>query len=271
MTTSLYSLPDFLKVVAHETRWRILTHLASSEYSVAELAIALREAPSLVADHVQMLHDRGLITQRRSLSDEHIRYYSFNLEAVRTQYFQIGEALHPALFSSSQFPRVPVTPSPKPARVLFLCTENSARSQMAEALLTSISHGTVEAVSAGSHPTQIHPYALRALAAVGIDISQKKSRHVDQFVDQTFDRVITLCDRMHESCPHVLDDTNALHWGFPDPALVQGTEEQRYRAFEQTGLQLATRIRYLLIFLEREKRWKEGEHESRVSKQKEKQ
>lgn len=257
-TTRSYSLPDFLKVVAHETRWRMLTQLAASEYSIAELSIALREPQSIVADHIQMLHDQGLITQRRSVSDEHIRYYSFDLEAVRAQYVQIGEALHPAFFSS-QFPQPPVTaPAKKIARVLFLCTENSARSQMAEALLTSISHGTVEAASAGSNPTQIHPYALRALAAVGIDINQRKSKHVDQFLDQTFDRIITLCDRMHEACLHVSNDPHCLHWGFPDPAGVQGTEEQKYRAFEQTGLQLATRIRYLLIFLEREKRRKDG-------------
>jgi protein-tyrosine-phosphatase len=144
--------------------------------------------------------------------------------------------------------------SGKSVRVLFLCTNNSARSQMAEALAHDLSRGQVEAFSAGSHPArQVHPLAVPAIARLGSDMSRHVPKHLDQFRGQTFDRIIILCDQGHEDCP-TLDSPGAIYWNMPDPVLLEGTEEQRQRAFHQLALELNTRIRLLLTLLEREKR-----------------
>jgi ArsR family transcriptional regulator, arsenate/arsenite/antimonite-responsive transcriptional repressor / arsenate reductase (thioredoxin) len=116
-----------------------------------------------------------------------------------------------------------------------------------------LSRGKVEAFSAGSHPTTIHPYALRVLARLGIDTSQLRSKHFDEFQGQSFDRIITLCDRVREVCPRFPGDPERIHWSFPNPGAVEGMEEEQYHAFEQVGLQLTTRIRLLLTLLEHEK------------------
>ena len=103
--------------------------------------------------------------------------------------------------------------------MLFLCTENSARSQMAEALLRHVSHGTVEAYSAGSQPaSQIHPLARRVMEHMGIDMRQAIPKQFRVFEGQVFDAVITVCDRVVEVCPTFPDDPEQVHWSFFDPA-----------------------------------------------------
>jgi protein-tyrosine-phosphatase len=87
---------------------------------------------------------------------------------------------------------------------------------------------------------------------MGIDIKQQRSKHLDEFRDQSFDYIVTVCDRVRESCPTFPGDPERVHWSFPDPAAVEGSEQERYHAFEQVALQLVTRIRYLLILIERE-------------------
>jgi protein-tyrosine-phosphatase len=116
-----------------------------------------------------------------------------------------------------------------------------------------LSKGKVEVFSAGSHPSTIHPYATRVLAQQGLDTSQLRPKHFDEFRGQSFDCIITLCDRVLEVCPTFPGDPERIHWSFPNPAAVQGTEDERYHAFEQVGLQLTTRIRLLLILLDRER------------------
>jgi arsenate reductase len=138
-------------------------------------------------------------------------------------------------------------------RVLFLCRENDTRSQMAEALLRLLSHGRIEVSSAGFLPTSVHPYAIKALSRIEVDISQQRAKSVDDFRSEYFDRVIALCDPERESGCCDPGDVRRDCWRFPDPVVVEGTAEEKYRAFEQTGLQLTFRIRYLLLFLQREK------------------
>ena len=142
----------------------------------------------------------------------------------------------------------------KPVRVLFLCTHNQARSQMAEALTHDLSQGQVEALSAGNHPAaQVHPLAVRAIARLGADMSRYVPKSLDRFRGQAFDRIIILCDQDHEDCP-TFDTAGVIYWNFPDPALVEGTEQERQRAFNLLATELATRIRLLLTLLEKEKR-----------------
>jgi arsenate reductase len=130
-----------------------------------------------------------------------------------------------------------------PIRVLFICTGNSARSQLAEALLQQIGGADFDVHSAGTHPRGVNPFAIAALAELGIDWSGATSKTVDQFLDQQFDYVITVCDRARETCPVFPGSENTLHWGLDDPAEVTGTDEQRHAAFVATRQELAMRLR----------------------------
>lgn len=116
-------------------------------------------------------------------------------------------------------------------RVLILCTGNSARSQMAEALVNA-RRDDWYAVSAGTQPTgQVHPYAIHALSDLGIDTGQLRSKHVQEFVGSAFDLVITVCDDANENCPIWVGQGKRVHVGFPDPAKVEGTHEEKLAAF----------------------------------------
>ena len=135
--------------------------------------------------------------------------------------------------------------------MLFLCTGNSARSQIAEALLERMSGGAVEAASAGSHPKPLHPNAVRVLRKRGIDISANRTKHLDELVAQRFDTVITLCDRVREVCPEFPSHPELVHWSVPDPALEGSTDRASYPAFVRTAAELETRIDFRLRLIDR--------------------
>lgn len=132
---------------------------------------------------------------------------------------------------------------PAPIRVLFICTGNSARSQIAEALLRDFGGADFEVFSAGTEPKGVNPFAVRVLDEIGIDWSGAQSKSVNQFVGQQFDYVITVCDRARKSCPVFPGEHNSLHWGLDDPAEVQGTDEAKLEAFRRTRTEVATRLR----------------------------
>ena len=130
-----------------------------------------------------------------------------------------------------------------PIRVLFVCTGNSARSQIAEAVLGRLGGSDFEAYSAGTEPKGVNPYTIRVLTDAGIDWSKARSKSVEEFLGQSFDYVITVCDRARQSCPVFPGSGNSLHWGLEDPAEVEGTDAERLAAFKQTYLELNQRIR----------------------------
>ena len=132
----------------------------------------------------------------------------------------------------------------KRLRVLFLCTGNSARSQIAEALFRKLSRGRADAFSAGTQPQpEVHPLALDVLRErFDIDTSSLHPKHLNQFVGEEFDYVITVCDRAAESCPVFPGDPERVHWSFEDPAAVEGDVARR-RAFESVANGLAARLR----------------------------
>ena len=130
--------------------------------------------------------------------------------------------------------------------MLFLCTGNSSRSQIAEALAERLSHGAVRARSAGSKPKTLHPNAVRVMAARGIDISRNETKSLDLFTRERFDYVISLCDKVREVCPEFPETPVALHWSVPDPAAAPGTDEETYAVFERTAVDLEARITFLL-------------------------
>lgn len=132
--------------------------------------------------------------------------------------------------------------SAAPIRVLFVCTGNSARSQIAEAVLGRVGGAAFEVHSAGTEPKGVNPYTVRILAGAGIDWSDARSKSVDDFVGQAFDYVITVCDRARQVCP-TFPAQNVLHWGLDDPAEVEGTDAAKVAAFEQTYREVMQRIR----------------------------
>ena len=244
--------PDLLKLLAHELRWKLVTALARSDHRVHELVQLLDEPMNLVSYHLRRLRDQQLVIERRSSADGRDVYYSLDLDALRTRYLASGAALHPALAASDSSAAKRTDPRPA-ARVLFLCTHNSARSQMAEGILRHLGGSRVEAFSAGSHPTKVHPDAVRVLAAMGIDISQQQSKHLDAFAGRPFDYIITVCDRVREVCPLFPNDPERIHWSFPDPAIIEDTTA-REQAFQQAAQQLLTRLRHLITLIDRQQR-----------------
>jgi len=127
-------------------------------------------------------------------------------------------------------------------RVLFVCTHNSARSQMAEGFLRHLSGGAFDVYSAGTEPGELHPLAVEAMAEEGIDISGQRAKSVDDFVRQAFDYVITLCDEANETCPFFPNARTRLHWSFPDPSTATGSHEERLAVFREVRDGIRVRV-----------------------------
>lgn len=121
----------------------------------------------------------------------------------------------------------------KKMRVLFVCTHNSARSQLAEGLTNALHGYNYEAHSAGTEPSEVNPRAVLVLLEMGIDITHHRSQSVREFLDQDFDYVITVCDHARETCPVFPGNGKLIHHSFADPAAVQGTEQEKQEAFRK--------------------------------------
>lgn len=238
--------PSFLRMAGHPLRWRLLTELTRSDRQVRELCGRLDQAQSLVSYHLGQLRAGGLVSMRRSSADRRDAYYAIDLARCGELLAAAGTALHPGLGAAPAWPSPPVPPPMASARVLFLCTGNGARSQMAQALLEQATGGRMQVFSAGSHPRRLHPNAVRAMAERGIDISGRRAKHLDEFAGQPFDDVITLCDRIREVCPEFPGQHEPVHWSIADPGAEEGTDEQTYPVFQAIASELSTRIRFFL-------------------------
>lgn len=128
-------------------------------------------------------------------------------------------------------------------RVLILCTGNSARSQMAEGLLREMAGERMEVYSAGSKPSVVNPLAIEAMRERGFDISTHRSKHLGEYLAQPFDHVITVCDNAAEGCPAFPGPARRVHWSFPDPAAVQGSEAERMEVFRSVRDDIEGRLR----------------------------
>jgi protein-tyrosine-phosphatase/DNA-binding transcriptional ArsR family regulator len=241
--------PPFIRLASHPLRWQLLQELVRSDRAVRELTDLVDEPQSLVSYHLRKLRDGGLVLARRSSADGRDSYHSIDLSACSEALQQAGGLLHPALSLAP----VPPTRSlgRRRRRVLFLCTGNSARSQIAEALLDRMSDGKVAVASAGSDPKTLHPNAVSVMRKRGIDIGANRPKHFDEFLTERFDLVITLCDRVREVCPELPSRPELVHWSIPNPALVGSTDRASYPAFERTASELETRIGFLLHQLAR--------------------
>ncbi|MEV0195327.1 metalloregulator ArsR/SmtB family transcription factor [Nonomuraea sp. NPDC050691] len=251
MAPSDEQVPPFVRLAAHEVRWRLMSELARGDLRVRELVALLGQPQNLVSYHLRQLRAAGLVTARRSSFDGRDSYYHLNLERCAQGLAETGAALHPALRSApgpaSSVAHPPVT------TLLFLCTGNSGRSPIAEALISR--HSTapdaprIEVTSAGSHPKpHMHPGAVHVMRnRYGIDIAGQRPRHLDTMTGRRFDYVITLCDKVREVTPAL--GTRQAHWSIPDPAALTADGEDSYPAFEQAAAEIDIRIRHLLPVL----------------------
>jgi protein-tyrosine-phosphatase len=240
-------------------RWQLLGDLARSDRTVHELTGLAGQPQNLVSYHLGKLREAGLVSARRSSADGRDNYYTVDLVRVGEMLSISGEALHPGLrLTPPSAPPPPPTSgrttrrAPVLARVLFLCTGNSARSQMAEALARARSGGLVEAASAGSAPKPLHPHAVRVMRDEhDIDLAGHRSKHLSEFTDEQFDRVVTLCDRVREVCPDFPGHPESIHWSIPDPAAghAHPDEPAGYQAFQQAAAEVDVRVGFLLAAL----------------------
>ncbi len=259
------AVPGFLRLTGHPVRWHVLSELARSDRQVRELTALVGQRQSLTSYHLRQLREGGLVTMRRSSADRRDAYYSLDLAACRGRLTDAGAALHPGLqLVPAELPARPVGSRVRsPARVLFLCTGNSSRSQMAEALLEQLGGTAVDVVSAGSHPKPVHPNAVRVMSERGIDIRDRRSKHVQEFAGRRFDHVISLCDRVREVCPDFPGAPAVAHWSIADPAADDTDDEQSYPAFVRTADELSTRVDFLMATIEHNHTGKEGTRHDR--------
>jgi ArsR family transcriptional regulator, arsenate/arsenite/antimonite-responsive transcriptional repressor / arsenate reductase (thioredoxin) len=244
--------PAFLRLAAHPLRWRLLTELADSDYRVRELATRVDQPQNLVSYHLRLLRDDGLVSAMRSSFDGRDSYYHLDLDRCAEALTTSGAALHPALRRDAP-PPIPPVGQQRSTRiaVLFVCTGNSARSPIAEAVLRHHTAGRVTVTSAGSRPKpHLHPNTVRVLReAFGIDVSSQQPQHLDTLAGHRFDLVVTLCDRAREVCPEFPHHPRRAHWSIPDPAAAGDTDQASHPAFQRIAADINTRIRHLLPVL----------------------
>jgi protein-tyrosine-phosphatase len=237
------SPPEFLLLAGHRLRWCLLEELARSDRTVRELVELSGEAQNLVSYHLGKLREAGVVFARRSTADGRDTYYAVDLTRFGELLAGAGVALHPGL---RLVPPLDPEAPPPPVRVLFLCTGNSARSQMAEALLRERSGGEVAVCSAGSHPKPMQPLAVRVMGERGIDLSAAEPKHLSTFEGERFDWVISLCDRVREVCPDFPGGPETVHWSLPDPSKGPTHGRAGHAAFRQLAAELDLRIVFVL-------------------------
>ena len=237
---------QLFKALGDETRLTIVRLLALTDLRSGELVARLSLPQNAVSYHLKHLRELGLLRDRRSHADGRDVYYHLDLDRLQALYQQAGQALSPALVPAGPAAGgADILGADPPLRVLFLCTHNSARSQLAEAILRLCGGDAVEVASAGDHPSVVHPMAIALMEQHGIDPRAHTAKSLDGLVGQAFDYVITVCDRANDRCPMFPDDPLRIHWSFPDPTAIDD-ETARTRAFATIWLELNTRVGHLL-------------------------
>jgi len=240
--------PEILGLLSDPLRWQLLVQLGHSDRRVGELVQLVGRPQNVVSYHLAELRRIKVVTARRSSADGRDVYYRADLLRCRDMLGASGATLHPGLALAPRPPAGAMRRTTR-SRLLFLCTGNSARSQIAEALVQHRSGGAVEARSAGSHPKALHPNAVRVMAERGIDIAGRPTKLLERFTRQRFDRVITLCDKVREICPEFPGGPTTAHWSIADPAAGGATDEASYPVFRQVAEEIDDRLTLLLADL----------------------
>ena len=241
MLNSADSLPEVIRALAHPVRWGLVKALSISDQRVQELVAEVHQPYNLVSYHLKQLRDCELVSLRKSDADGRDLYYHLDMPRLQQAYQDAARRLNPGWVQ----PQAQPIQKP-PLRVLFLCTYNSARSQMAEGLLRHLGGDLYRVASAGSQPRQVHPDAVAVMGKMGIDISRLRSKHMDEVKDQGFDVAITVCDRVREECIRYDICKTNLHWSVPDPVGIEDPAA-RLQAFSTTAQELDRRIRQFIM------------------------
>jgi ArsR family transcriptional regulator len=240
-TTDPLSALHILKLLADDTRWRLIKELRRSDRQAGELVAQLQLPQNLVSYHLGLLRDAGLVQIRRSDADARAVYYHLDVTALQAGFQQIDADI--------QLSETPLYRPALQATVVFLCTGNSARSQMAEGWLRHLSSGGVSVRSAGTQPRSLHPLAVQVMAEAGIDIGYQHAKGLDTLAGVEPDVVVTVCDLAREQCPDWPRDPWQLHWSVPDPVRVHGSPEMQAQVFRATRDDLRQRVEGLLALL----------------------
>ena len=237
--------PEILGLLGDPLRWQLVGELGRSDRRVGELVQLVGKPQNLVSYHLAELRHAGIVSARRSSADGRDVYYRADLFRCRDLLGETGLSLHPGLSLAPTPPGEVVLRRARP-RLLFLCTGNSARSQIAEALVEHRSKGTVEARSAGSHPKPLHPNAVRVMAERGVDISGRPTKSLTRFAHTRFDRVITLCDKVREVCPEFPGSPVTCALEHRRPRGRGNSDEATYPAFQHVADEIESRVALLL-------------------------
>lgn len=246
-TAATHESVSFFRLLADETRHTMVRLLAVSDLRASELGAMLSMPSNAVAYHLKQMRAQGVLRERHSTADGRDVYYYLDRDRLQHLYAAAGDSLAPGLVTTApgeQSNGAP--PRSRPLRVLFLCTHNSARSQMAEAIMRQMGGNHVDVYSAGSVPTEFHPDALAVLHEMDIDAIGLAPKSLVAFIGEPFDYIITVCDRVRETCPAFVGDPSQIHWSIPDPTLIEDPDQRR-AALRNVARELQTRIRYLLL------------------------
>jgi ArsR family transcriptional regulator, arsenate/arsenite/antimonite-responsive transcriptional repressor / arsenate reductase (thioredoxin) len=238
--------PKVLKLAGHDVRWRLIQSLARTDQRVNELVDVVRLPQNLVSYHLRLLKEGDLVSERRSSADGRDVYYHLELDRFIQALADSSVSVHSSIARLSRLPR-----GRPPTCVLFICTGNSARSQIAEAMLRAESGSQIDVRSAGPSPTAVHPVALAVLKGRGIPVAGLRSKGLDEVRGGNFDIVVTLCDKAREACDPEEFGAEVIHWSLPDPAEVKDHGAKQRRAFEATADEIAVRIHHLVRALDR--------------------
>ena len=234
---------QLFRALADETRLAILALLARTDLRSGEIVARLDMPQNVISYHLKQLRGLGILRDRRSHADARDIYYSLDVDHLQALYARAGQTMHPALVPAGNRGAHSLTGGP--LRVLFVCTHNSARSQIAEAVLRLRGGDGVEEASAGTQPTAVHPMTVALLAEHGVDPSRHTAKSLDAIAGRPFDEVITVCDSANDDCPAFPDAPWRTHWSLPDPAAIDDPVA-RWDAFERLWADLDTRVRYWL-------------------------
>lgn len=233
--------PGLLKLLADDTRWRLVAALRRSDRQVGELVVELRLPQNLISYHLQHLRQARLVRVRASDADGRALFYGLDTDVLLRGLAEIGAALvvpHAAAAPA----RIP------PGPVVFLCTGNAARSQMAEGWLRHLSGGRIPVRSAGTHPRSIDPLAIQVMAEAGVDIGYQHAKGMEAVADLAPSVVVTVCDLAREQCPEWPTPPAYLHWSIADPVRVADATA-RQQAFVAARDELQSRVSGLLALL----------------------
>jgi protein-tyrosine-phosphatase len=236
--------PLILNLLGHELRWQLAGHLSRSDLKVGELTAATGEAQNLVSYHLRVLRDAGIVRERRSSADGRDIYYSLDRRAVSASLLGAVAAINPGAEQSPSAESEDRRVTGRPASVLFLCTGNSARSQIAEVMLRHLGRRRILVRSAGTHPVGVHPQVNKVLRARDIPVGNLRSKSVAEFAGEAFDYIVTLCDVARTEPIDFVGKPRLVHWSIPDPVATQGGNAAVAVAFDRVADAIKTRVEH---------------------------